>query len=117
MAEYNSKENFDQLVEKGDIIQCPSCGEYNAYAWEDVNMDCNSGLRIKPDDGFSDGGEAYTDEECLTNWPDVYHIPSSSCWEWECGNCKAHLVEANSPILAECYTHIPPGWDEFDDEE
>lgn len=36
---------------------------------------------------------------------DIAHIPTASCWEWECGHCGAHLVDASAPILAEVYTH------------
>jgi hypothetical protein len=63
-------------------------------------------VRIINSDGLLDGNEEYTDNDILTNWPDVYHIPSASGFEWECGFCGTHWVERNSPINAECYTHI-----------
>jgi hypothetical protein len=103
--QYNTMENFNKLVEKGDIIECPNCQAYNAYAWIDVNMDVNTGLRLTTEDGFSDGDEPYTEDEILSNWPDVYSIPTHSAWEWECRNCKTHWMERNSPLNHPCYTH------------
>jgi hypothetical protein len=104
-ANYNSMENFNKLVEKGDIELCPNCNQYSAYAWMDVNIDVHTGLRLTNDDGFSDDNEPYTDDEILTNWPDVYSIPSASGFEWQCGNCKTSWMEKDSPIAANCYTH------------
>lgn len=75
--------NKTELIGKGYIEECPCCGGLSAYAWEDVNEEAG-----------------------------ITHIPVASCWEWQCGHCHAHLVEADSPILAECYTHIPPGYDD-----
>lgn len=67
-----------ELVRLKHVLECPVCGELSAHAWCDV------------------------DEEL-----GIAHIPTASCWEWECGHCGAHLVEADAPILAECYTHRP----------
>jgi hypothetical protein len=105
--EYNSKENFDLLVEKGDIVQCARCGEWNAFANQDHNMDVNTKERLIPDDGFADYGQAYSDEELLTNFPNVYPITCCSGFEWECGNCGANNIPIDSPLLAEVYTHVP----------
>lgn len=66
------------LIRDGSIEICPSCLCLSTYAWEDV------------------------DEEKGIN-----HIPSSSCWEWQCGHCLTTWCDHDSPILAECYTHIP----------
>jgi hypothetical protein len=104
-SDYNTIENFNSLVEKGDIVECPNCLKYNAYAFMDVNIDSNTGIRFINADGFADGGEAYTDDEILTNWPDVYGISSCSGFEWECGNCHTHWMDRNSPINHPAYTH------------
>lgn len=101
----NTMESFEALLACGDIVECPGCGAYNAYASQDVNMDVNTGLRIKPDDGFADGGELYTDDELLTAWPDVYSIPAASCFEWKCRNCGTNWTPIDSPINANVYTH------------
>ena len=66
----------EDLIKDGSIEECPVCGGLSAYAWEDVNEEKG-----------------------------INHIPCTSCWEWECGHCGAHLVDSASPILAECYTH------------
>lgn len=83
---------FDELVAKEDIIECPSCGAFNAYAYQDSNMDSNS-----PHERY---------EDCADEPVDVYHIPSSSCWEWECGKCSTPWMERDSPLASECYTHV-----------
>ena len=104
--QYNTKENFEKLVEKGDIVQCPKCEQYSAYAYMDVNIDTNTGLRLTPEDGFSDGGEFYTEDEILSNWPDVYPISAcSGMGEWTCGNCKTPWMSVDSPLNHPCYTH------------
>lgn len=109
MNNYNTLDNFNKLIKKGDILLCPFCNQYSAYAWQDVNMDCNTGLRLTPADGLSDEGELYTDDELLSNWPDVYHIGASSgLGEWQCGNCKICFVHRDSILLAEVYTHVSP---------
>jgi hypothetical protein len=104
-ATENTPESFKALLAYGDILQCPGCGAYNAYAYQDVNMDVNTGLRIKAEDGYKDGGELYTDDELLTNWPDVYHIPAASGFEWQCRNCGSDWTPIDSPINSPCYTH------------
>lgn len=91
---HNTKEYFQKMLDKGDIEICPKCKCYSAYAYEDVNM--QDGQRLVNDDGFADGGEAYTDEDILTEWPDVYHIGACSCAEWQCGNCGTYWVERDS---------------------
>ena len=114
---HNSRAMFEKLLAKGDIIQCPACGEYNAYAQFDCNIDPNTGVRLTNDDGYSDGNEPYTDNDILTTWPDVYHIPSASCYEWQCGSCKLSFAPVDSPIMAECYTHVDYGNLAFSEEE
>jgi len=93
---HNTKEYFQKMLDKGNIEFCPACGCYSAYASQDINM--QDGQRLINDDGFKDGGEAYTDDEILTNWPDVYSIGACSCAGWECGNrsCGLSWVEEDS---------------------
>lgn len=69
---------------------CGHCGALNAHCWDDCNMDPNTGKR---------------DADCLEDAADVYHIPVASGWEWQCGKCKTHWVEADSPLNHSCYTH------------
>jgi hypothetical protein len=85
---------FDLLIEQGDILSCPVCGEFSAHSWNDSNMD--------------EDGNRY--DNCTGEPADIWHIGAASGFEWECGNpaCRAHLVERDSPILAECYTHRRP---------
>jgi hypothetical protein len=101
----NTSESFNALLACGDIETCPVCGAYNAYAWQDTNMDVNSGLRMKPEDGLKDGNEFYTEEELLTNWPDVYQIPIAFGSGWECRKCGNSFVLADSSYAQNCYTH------------
>lgn len=35
----------------------------------------------------------------------VAHIPACSGWEWQCGHCGAHLMDADSPLNHPAYTH------------
>lgn len=77
---------LDRLIEDGDVITCPHCGTLNAHAWEDVTVD--------------DAGELYDGETYR-----VVHIPTASCWEWQCGECRTHWAERGSPLTAEVYTH------------
>lgn len=83
-------------------------------------------LRAKPRDddfetclvcgGVSSYRRSLTDEEAGVD-NGIAYIGTTSCFEWECGHCRAHHVVATAPILAECYTHINPeemnGHDQF----
>jgi len=71
-----TEDEIATLQEKGYVNECPACGKLSAHAWEDV------------------------DEEA-----GIAHIPTASCWEWQCGHCGAHLVQADSPINHPAYTH------------
>lgn len=82
----------DELVELGHVLECPCCGELSAYAWEDATA------YDQFEDGIVPGGFRPAPGT-------IAHIGTASCWEWECGHCRAHLVQADSPILAECYRH------------
>jgi hypothetical protein len=103
----NTLESFHALLQHGDIVQCPGCWQYNAFAWQDTNM-LSVGSRIVPSDGLADGGELYTEDECLPAWPDVYHISSAGMDSWECGMCHTYWMEDDSPLNAEVYTHNDP---------
>jgi len=75
---------FQELGEVDEI--CPSCGAYNCYAWQDCNPN---------------------DDDILNDKKDlIYHIPTASCFDWQCGKCKLSFADKNSPIMAEVYTHI-----------
>ena len=65
-----------RLEARGHIERCLVCDGLSAYAWCDV-------------------------DESLG----VAFIGAASCWEWECGHCRAHHVQADSPILHPAYTH------------
>lgn len=101
---YNTMEEFQNLVNSGDILECPVCGSYSAY-YEFVNMNSDTKSRFINSDGLNDSNEEYTNDEILTNWPDVYSIGACSCFEWQCGKCKTYLMPENSPINHPCYTH------------
>lgn len=64
------------LEEGGKLLRCERCDGLNAHAWGD----CDEALGIA-------------------------HIPVASCWEWQCGHCGTHWVEADSPINHPAYTH------------
>ena len=57
---------------------CPACGAINVDAWEDEDL--------------AHG---------------VYHMPGASCFDYQCGKCQTYFCNADSPIMAEVYTHIP----------
>lgn len=61
---------------------CPVCEEVNAWAWEDAERFTKR-----------------TGKPC--------HVSTGSCFDDICGNrnCRAQIVEPDSPILAPCYTH------------
>ena len=92
-------ESLDSLIDDGSILQCPSCNAYNAYAWCDVNMDPNTHEREPRDE----------DNPITMIEENVYHIPAASCFDWQCGKCGTPWAEADSPIMAEVYTHVPQG--------
>jgi hypothetical protein len=74
------------LVLDGRIEICPVCGELSAYTWQDTTA------YDAFEDGLIPGG---FEPEPGT----IAHISTSSCWEWECGHCKSHLVKAASPLV------------------
>lgn len=59
---------------------CPVCGSVNAFNNEDASR-----------------FEQKTGQVCF--------ISTGSCFDNQCGNCHANIVEPDSPILAPCYTH------------
>ena len=74
----NWRKIIQKRIESGDIEVCPSCGKMSAYYL-----------------GYVDKRHG------------IAHISTASCFEWQCGHCHAYIVEKDSPINAECYTHIP----------
>lgn len=70
--------NVANLLNQGYAELCPVCSGVSVYSWDDA------------------------DEE-----NGIMHIPVCSGEEWQCGHCNSHLVEADSLILQECYTHQP----------
>ena len=68
--------------EKDLFWVCPECGTVNAYNWEDAER---ASRKLKQEIVVSHG----------------------SCFDNICGNwgCRADIVEPDSPILAEAYTH------------
>lgn len=70
-----AKHACDLLNDESGHI-CPNCLGLSVHCWDDVD-EANG----------------------------IAHIPTASCWEWQCGHCKAHLVERDSPINHPCYTH------------
>lgn len=83
--------NVKLLVLDGSIEICPVCGELSAYAWQDTTA--YEGLGDIIPGGFKPQGGT------------IAHIPVASGFEWQCGHCGRHLVEADSPINHPAYTH------------
>jgi len=71
------------LIAKGYIEVCPGCGELSAYSYLDAD-EC--------DDNGPESGQVAT-------------IGTCSSWEWECGHCRTHWMEHDSPLNSPCYTH------------
>ena len=61
---------------------CPECGTVNAYNWDDAER-ASKKLKQK-----------------VTSC-------TGSCFDNICGHCHRNIVNPDSPILAEVYTHIP----------
>lgn len=89
---------FEDLLYAEDVITCPSCGAYNAYAWQDSNVDPNTRKRV-----YLEGADGVEQNSA----PDIYHIPTASGFEWQCGKCGTNWMPIDSPLNAEVYTHIP----------
>lgn len=62
------------------LWQCPVCGTVNAYNHEDAER---ASGRLKREVAVCHG----------------------SCFDNICGHCGADIVDPESPINAECYTH------------
>jgi hypothetical protein len=75
-----------KLIASGDIVECAACEELSAYSFDNVTP---RGHYFR---GCWDKGE-------------IAHVGACSSFEWECGHCGANNVDADAPILAECYTH------------
>jgi hypothetical protein len=90
-------DEMKSLVMEGQIEICPCCGELSAYAWDNTNAY----------DFFTDG---IIPGGFIPASGSVAHIGCcSGMGEWECGHCGSHLVEQDSLLLAECYTHVDDG--------
>jgi hypothetical protein len=69
--------------DKGRMLWvCPECGAVNAWNYEDAER-ASSKLKVP------------------------VAVSTGSCFDNRCGGCHANIVHPDSPILAECYTHIP----------
>jgi hypothetical protein len=62
------------------VWECAACNGLNAWNWEDAER-----------------GEG------LIGLP--FKVSYGSCFDNRCGHCGANTVLADSPIMAECYTH------------
>lgn len=98
-----NREELDELIAKEDIVECPNCLQLNAHCWDDSNMES-----VGP---WKWAREAGTENDVR----DIYHIPSASGFEWQCGYCGTSWADIDSPIMAEVYTHIPRK--DYDDEQ
>ncbi len=86
----------------------PESGEETEFHFRDHPQ-----LRLKNSDfetclvcgRISSHRNSLTDEETEVD-NGIARISTASCFEWECGHCRAHHVEITAPILAECNTHI-----------
>lgn len=73
------KDHFDP---KRRLWQCPVCDSINAWNWQDAER-----------------AERMLNREVA--------ISHGSCFDNVCGHCHANFAEVDSPIMAECYTHVP----------
>lgn len=85
-------QEIESLIKDGSIVVCPACLEMSAHAWQD------STAYEQFTDGIIPGG-------FIPSKGSIAHVGASSCWEWECGHCRAHVVDADSPLTCPCYTH------------
>ncbi len=79
----------EELLESGDAEECPSCGAVSAYAYDNVNYAPRADIL----------GEGIPEDER------IYHIPTASGFEWQCGNCEQSWTPEDSPLNQEVYTH------------
>ena len=86
---------------------CPNCWALNAYAWQDSNMQPNYPHKRTYLCGI--------DGVLYNKFPDIYHIPAASCFDWTCGKCGDSFMPIDSPIAAEVYTHVD--YSQMGDEE
>lgn len=100
MNQWPDESWFNQIVFAEDVIECPGCGAWNAYSWDDANMDPNTGKRF-----YLCGIDGVERNQA----PNIYHIPTASGFEWTCGKCRTGWMPVNSPLNAEVYTHNPTG--------
>ena len=85
---WETEDQLAELVKAGDVLECPQCLALSAYASQDTNIP----------------GDPDYDSE----YSAVYHIGAASgLGEWQCGKCKTYLVDSDSVLLAECFTHTP----------
>ena len=85
---WTTEDELSALRDMRHVLECPQCLALSAYAWQDTNIP-----------GESDYQSDYTA---------VYHIGAASgLGEWQCGKCKTYLVDSDSVLLAECFTHTP----------
>ncbi len=84
-----SPADIAELQESGDVVECAACGKLSAHAWQVCNAYGETG-----------GEHSYSPDPAR-----IAHAGAASCWEWECGHCRANNVVADAPILHPCYTH------------
>ena len=63
------------------LWECPECGTVNAWNYHEARR---ASLKLKQ----------------------VVEVCHGSCFDNVCGHCGADIVKSDSPILAECYTHV-----------
>lgn len=77
------------------VWECPCCSCINVWNWEDAER---ASTLLKLDNPQ----HATTNNRKRTE----IHIAHGSCFDNVCGGCGANIVAADSPILAEVFTHI-----------
>ena len=70
-----------KLLVGGNLWVCPECGTINAWSYEDA-------------------------ERAAAKLKQPVEVCYGSCYDNFCGSCKADIVKPDSPILAQCYSHI-----------
>ncbi len=86
------------------IWECPACTGINVWNWEDAERASTLLGLANPETTYANNG----------NTKEI-HVAHGSCFDNVCGCCGANVVKADSPILAEVFTHNPADYDDPND--
>ena len=86
------------------VWECLACNGINVWNWNDAERAATMLKLENPQFSFANN----------RNTKEI-HIAHGSCFDNVCGCCGANHVAADSPILAECYTHVAADHDDPSD--